>query len=151
MILMSLATDVLLASLDEAYERRGWHGPTLRRAIAGLTAEEVLVRPAPGRHNIWEVTAHCAYWKFVVRRRLTGDRALRFPLRGTNWFPPEAASWREVVAMLDAEHRLLREVIAACTDRDVRDSKRRRMIAGVAAHDVYHTGQIQLLRRLIRA
>jgi uncharacterized damage-inducible protein DinB len=28
--------------------------------------------------------------------------------------------------------------------------RRRRLIAGVALHDAYHTGQIQLVKRLIR-
>ena len=144
--------DLLLANLDEAYAKKGWHGATLRGALRGLDPEDVAWRPAAGRHNIWELTAHAAYWKFIVRRRLGGSKRGAFALRGSNWMTApaqiEAASWREVVGALDAEHHRLRETIASLRGADLRDRKKLRMIYGVAAHDAYHTGQIQLIRRL---
>ena len=144
--------EVLLANLDGAYQRNGWHGPTLRNAIRGLSAEDVAWRPGKGRHNIWELTAHAAYWKYVARRRLGGDKRGTFPLKGSNWIPAPAkiddASWKHVVELLDEEHRLLREVISSLDDAVLRDRKKLRMIYGVAAHDVYHAGQIQLVKKL---
>lgn len=146
--------NLLLANLDGAYLTRGWHGPTLRGAIRGLSAGDVSWRPGEGRHNIWELTAHAAYWKYIGRRRLSGERA-RFALKGSNWIPaPETideASWQRVVQLLDDEHRLLREVIASLGDADLRDRKKLRLLYGVAAHDVYHTGQIQLVKKLMRS
>jgi uncharacterized damage-inducible protein DinB len=143
--------ELLLANLDAAYEKRGWHGTALRRAIRGLDAEDVAWRPAAGRHNIWELTAHAAYWKYVVRRRLTRKREA-FPLQGSNFIAAPAriddASWREVVRVLEEEHRKLREVIVALSDADLGEPKKQRMIYGIAAHDLYHTGQIQLVKRL---
>jgi uncharacterized damage-inducible protein DinB len=143
---------VLLANLDAAYQKHGWHGPTLRGALRGLRAEHVSWRPAPGRHNIWELTAHAAYWKYMARRRLTGVKSVKFPMPGSNFIPAPAAiddaSWQEVLRVLDDEHRLLRQAIAALTDAELRDPKKRRMVYGVAAHDVYHAGQIQLVKRL---
>lgn len=143
---------VLLSAFDEAYDRKGWHGTGLRGAVRGVDAGEVLWRPAPGRHNIWELTAHAAYWKYAVRRRLTGGRRGSFPLKGSNWIPaPEAVgeeAWRELVALLEGEHRALRESIAALTPAALRDPKTLRLVYGVTAHDLYHTGQIQLVKRL---
>ncbi len=143
--------EMLLANLDAAYLKKGWHGPTLRNAVRGLHAQDVSWRPGEGRHNIWELTAHAAYWKYIARRRLTGERA-RFALKGSNWIPAPAsideASWQQVVQVLDEEHRLLREVIASLGDADLRDRKKLRLLYGVAAHDVYHTGQIQLVKKL---
>src|SRR5438093_1265587 len=60
----------LIDLIDEAFDKRAWHGPTLRRAIAGVTPAQATWRPAPGRHNILELTLHAAYWKHEVRRRL---------------------------------------------------------------------------------
>ena len=145
--------ELLLANLDGAYLKNGWHGPTLRGAIRGLSAKDVSWRPGKGRHNIWELTAHAAYWKYVARRRLTGQR-VRFPLKGSNWIPAPAkiddASWQQLVRLLDEEHRQLREVIAALGDADLRDPRKQRLLYGVAAHDLYHTGQIQLVKKLAR-
>src|SRR5688572_21914148 len=51
----------LLASIDEAYEKKAWHGPNLRGTLRGVTADEASWRPGEGRHNIWELTVHAAY------------------------------------------------------------------------------------------
>jgi len=144
--------ELLLANLDAAYDRRGWHGTTLRGALRGLTPADVYWRPPKARHNIWELVAHAAYWKYAVRRRLTGGKRGGFPLKGSNFFdsPPRGGdrAWRELVETLDVEHHRLREVIASLDQAALENPKKLRMIYGVAAHDVYHTGQIQLIKRL---
>lgn len=145
--------DTLLHSIDEAYEKRAWHGANLRGSIRGLTLRDVWFRPAEGRHNIYELTAHAAYWKHVARRRLTGDRTRStFALPGSDWFTsparPDETHWKALVRVLDAEHRQLRETIASLPEEDLADRKTVRLVLGIAAHDFYHTGQIQLVKRL---
>src|SRR5205823_11893054 len=90
----------MIALIDEAFDARAWHGPTLRRSVRGVTPAQAAWRPAPGRHNIWEVTAHAAYWKHEVRRRLGGAPRRPFPLIGRNWFAQERLSWSDVVTLL---------------------------------------------------
>ena len=150
--------DVLLDLLDRAYDRKSWHGPNLRGSLRGVEATAAAWRPAAGRHNIWEVVVHAAYWKYIVRRRLLGEKRGLFPLKGSNWFPrpvtATSAAWRADVALLEQTHRALRAAVAglrcgdlAVTPRGSRVSNRE-MIGGIIAHDVYHAGQIQLLKRL---
>jgi hypothetical protein len=131
--------------------------------LRGVTAEQAAWRPAPGRHNIWEVAVHAAYWKYAVRRRLTGEKRGSFQEKGSNWFtrPSPSASqtsyegdWKRDLALLASAHQELRAVVLRLSDSDldrrlgVRRYTARRMIAGIAMHDAYHTGQIQLLKRL---
>lgn len=148
----------LLAQIDEAYGRKAWHGPTLRGAVRGVSAGLAVRRPAAGRHNIQEVVIHCAYWKYAARRQAMGDQRGSFPIAGSNWFTREgedAASWKRDLALLAAEHLRLREAIARLSGRDLHarpeGSKYTRafILRGVAAHDLYHAGQIQLLKRLV--
>jgi len=144
----------LLSLVDEAFDGPAWHGPTLRRAVAGVTARQAAWRPAPGRHSIRDLAVHAAYWKHEVRRRLNGGTSDPFPLDGANWFADGDVSWREAVQLLIDEHRKLRGAIAAmpaaALDRPVRGRDTAAFtIRGIAAHDLYHAGQIQLLRRLI--
>jgi DinB superfamily len=148
---MISVAEVLLRNLDSAYDKKGWHGTTLRGSLRGLTAEKVSWRPNAGRHNIWELALHCAYWKYVVRRRLTGEKPGSFPRKGSNWFASgevDEKSWKDVVSVLDEEHRKLRATIEALPKRTFEDAKQLRLIYGAAAHDLYHTGQIQLIKRL---
>ena len=157
---MDSRIDMLLRVIDHAYGKRSWHGTTLKGSIRGLDPEEALWRPAPGRHNIWEYILHTAYWKYIVRRRLTADKSLSFPRSPSDWPEPPSPgtrkALREDVALLKEEHDLLREVIAAFPparlDRHAPESKwtYAEHIHGIAAHDLYHTGQIQLVKRLMR-
>ena len=152
---MPTVKDVLLANLDYAYEIRGWHGTNLRGSLRGLTPDELKWRPAKGRHNIWELVLHAAYWKYAVQRKLAGGiKRGSFPMKGSNFFsiPDDADEkrWRESLRLLDATHRQLRDTVASLPPRALDDRKRSRMIVGVAAHDLYHTGQIQVIKRLYR-
>lgn len=148
---MSSNSSLLAEILDQAYDRKAWHGPNLRQSLRGVSAQMAAWRPAPGRHNIWEITLHAAYWKYVARRRLRGEKRGSFALKGSNWFKrPEELSekaWRADLALLEAEHRRLSQVVADSPPGKTEELAAR-LIVGVAFHDVYHAGQIRLLRRL---
>lgn len=154
----SSAADLLGRLLDESYEKKAWQGPNLRGSLRGLTAAQASWRPAAGRHSIRELVVHAAYWKYAVARMLAGGKRGEFPEKGSNWFPRSGPSaeraWRAEVTNLDAQHRRLREAVRALTPADLgRKPPGSRyttdtLVYGVASHDVYHTGQIQLLKRL---
>jgi hypothetical protein len=151
---------LLLRMVDEAYERKAWHGPNLRGSIRGLDLQEAAWRPAPARHNIWEIVVHAAYWKYIVLRRLLRGRKGSFPLTGSNWFARPSSltshAWRADLAVLEETHRKMRAAIAELTPKDLHSTpsgskvSNGSLISGIAAHDVYHAGQIQLLKRLTR-
>jgi len=151
-------TEVLLHALDHAYDTTSWHGPNLRGAIRGLSHVEAARRPAKGRHNVWELVLHCAYWKYTVRRRMTGEKRGSFPLEGSNFFERDAkdgaARWKADVALLDEVHRSLRAEVARFPAKDwgkrLKGSRwtYRDTVAGVAAHDLYHAGQMRLVKVL---
>jgi len=144
---------LLLQLLDEAYEKRAWHGPNLKQSLRGVTVQQAAWRPAPARHNIWEEALHAAYWKYALRRRIEGGQRGSFALAGSNFFSrPERgrcteAAWRADRELLEKEHRALRAVVVRAL-RTARASRFTRQILGIAFHDIYHAGQIRLLRRL---
>ena len=152
--------NLLLDGINEGYKKKAWHGPNLRGSIRGLTAKQAAWRPGTNRHNIWEIVVHCAYWKYVVWRRITGEKRGSFPLKGNNWFerPMEKTEsvWRQDIKLLEDMHRLMVEAIAQLKPSDLKQFPKgskydnRSTIFGIAAHDVYHAGQIQLIKRLMR-
>ena len=151
--------ELLLEILDQAFDRKGWHGTTLRGSLRGITPEQALWRPAPGRHNIWELTVHAAYWKYAVRRRLVGDAMGSFPRKPSNWpLVPATAdgnAWKLDVRLLESEHRLLRDTVRTLPPARLEARSPQGVwtnaeeIHGIAAHDLYHTGQIQLIKKLM--
>jgi uncharacterized damage-inducible protein DinB len=154
-------TDLLLRNLDQAWEAKAWHGTNLRGSLRGVKLDELGFRPGPGRNNIWELALHCAYWKYAVRRRLTGEKRGAFPLKGSNFFrrpqgEPTSAAWRADLELLVDCHTALRAVVADLPARRLGQRVRGSQytvvdtVLGIAAHDLYHAGQIQLLKRLAR-
>jgi uncharacterized damage-inducible protein DinB len=149
-------TEVLLHLVAQSYNRHAWHGPNLRWSLRGLTAEEAAWTPGPGRHSIWELTLHCAYWKYVVIRKLEGRGRGTFARSPSNFphlpEPADTTAWKADVAFLDQTHRELLESVRKALARPAKEASARakihHLIEGVASHDVYHAGQIRLLIRL---
>jgi len=151
----------LLKMIDEAYDKRAWHGTNLKGSLRGVSSQEAAWRPGINRHNIWEIGLHAAYWKYIVLRRLLGKKRGSFHVTGSNWFSrPVAVSeeaWRADLRILEKLHQELRMVVAVLKDRDLDQTPRGSqnsnefLIRGIAFHDIYHAGQIQLLKRLKRS
>jgi hypothetical protein len=147
-----------VALLDEAFDRKAWHGTTLRGSVRRVDPATAAWRPGPNRHNIWEIVVHAAYWKYAVARRLAGGARGAFLVKGSNWFsrPGEmsAAAWRADVALLEQQHLTLKDVVTRLKVEDLprkpagSEHTRAYLLRGIAAHDLYHAGQIQLLKRL---
>ncbi len=152
--------DLLVKIVDQAYDTKAWHGTNLRGSIRGLNARQAAWRPGPKRHNIWEITLHAAYWKYAIWRKLTGGKKGTFPLKGSNWFklpaPTDDKNWKKAVELLKTYHVLLRKAVSDFVPDKLivipTGSKLRyeQYIYGVASHDLYHAGQIQLLKRLMK-
>ena len=149
---------LLLQTIDQAFNLKAWHGPNLRGALRGLTAAEAGWRAPGGGHTIAELAVHAAYWKYAVRRKLQGEAAPRggFPRKGSNWFrlpdplPPE--EWKAILALLDEQHRQLRDAVAAIPPAALSQKPpgtkytRAFLAEGIALHDVYHAGQVRQLK-----
>jgi DinB superfamily len=158
--MMNARIRLLLDVFDQAYTAPAWHGTPLKGTIRGITARDALWRPRPGRHNIWELVLHAAYWKCLVRRRLVRDPDIAFPRPGANWpaLParPDARAWKRDCALLSEQHALLRRAIALLNPTHLgRRAWRSKWtvaenVYGIASHDLYHAGQIQLIKRLMR-
>src|ERR1017187_6958883 len=146
----------LLAALDRAYDLKSWHGPNLKRSLRVVSPDMVFFRAGQDRYSIYDLVLHAAYWKYTVRRRLTGGERGSFAVEGSNFFPaPPRSTAKEVAVaklLLEREHRELREVVEGLPEAAFHARIGRwtaeAMIAGVAAHDIYHAGQIQFLKRL---
>ncbi|HUR95791.1 MAG TPA: DinB family protein [Gemmatimonadales bacterium] len=151
---------LLLWNIQPPAGGRNWHGgPSAVGALRGVRAAQAAWRPTPRRKSVWEMTLHIAYWKYTVRRHLVGGTEPRFPRSPSN-FPTQPnvadeAAWAQDMALLKSEHERLIEAVRALSARvldQVPPSGKRwtygEMVLGIAAHDAYHVGQIQLLKRL---
>jgi uncharacterized damage-inducible protein DinB len=150
---------IIVIQLEQAFRRRSWHGTNLLGSIRGIDPETAALRPGPGRHNIWETIVHCAYWKYSVYRRLAGEPKPKFALSGSNWLArpvdQSAAALRSDIALLKDYHSLLLGAFSGFAAEDLEKIPQGSstsfvdLVIGVAAHDLYHAGQIQIIKRLV--
>ncbi len=140
--------------LKRAFEGGAWHGPGVLETLEGVTAKQAAAHPLPSVHSIWELVVHIAAWEDACRRRLGGDRA---ELSTDEDWPPitdtTEAAWATTKAALIEGHHKLRESIAFLPDARIDEPILQNMpsvyitIHGVIQHDLYHAGQIAILRK----
>ena len=150
----------ILDQLERTYEGSAWHGPSVREALDGITAEQAAARPLPGAHTIWELAHHIAVWEDVGRSRLEGDRAQINISSPEDWPPADdtsEAAWEQAKASLDRGHQALTEAIARLNESRLDEPVLEGMstvyvtLHGVIQHDLYHAGQIALLKKALTA
>jgi uncharacterized damage-inducible protein DinB len=139
--------------LRRAFEGPAWHGPSLHELLADVTAEQAAARPLTGTHSIWELVLHVAAAKDLVRRRLAGERA---ELSSEEDWPAvtttSEAAWQESLASLRRAQTELQQTMAHVVDADLegtvpgKDHSVYIMLHGLIQHDLYHAGQIALLK-----
>ncbi|HEX9869962.1 MAG TPA: DinB family protein [Candidatus Tectomicrobia bacterium] len=141
--------------LRRAFEGNAWHGPAVRELLADVTAAQAAGRPLPNAHSIWEIVLHMATWERVVYRRLQGETVVNLPME-QDWPPvrdTSAAAWHQAVRDLEQANHDLRAAIAQLTEARLADMAPGKdhsvyvMLHGIIQHDLYHAGQIAVLKK----
>ena len=152
---MSESIERLIRQLHNTYHGPSWHGPTLRELLEDVSAKQAARKGIRNAHSIWEIVLHAAAWKRAVKERLKGTAT---SLQGEADWPPVTndsdTAWQAAQADLDQAHEELvervRELGPAELDRYAPAQKVSlySTIHGVIQHDIYHAGQIALLKKL---
>ena len=144
----------MLTQYDRVMHGNAWHGDPIWRILEGVSAEAAAYRPLAEVRTIWEIVLHMVFWEGVAARRLAGqraglDEALNFPAMPsateTNWqttleqFRGSNEAFRKALSKLDATHV---DELSAAGKRSFYDEAH-----GLIQHNVYHAGQIALLKK----
>jgi uncharacterized damage-inducible protein DinB len=143
--------------LRRALEGEAWHGPAVLEVLAGVSADQARARPIPGAHTIWELVFHLGGTYRLVLRRLHGDATPLAPDEDWPSVPdPTEETWRAAVERLRDLNGQIRRAVAgfdpAQLDRPlVADPPYTAytQFIGLTQHDLYHAGQIALLKRAL--
>jgi hypothetical protein len=140
-------------------EGGAWHGPSLMESLKGVDVGQAAARPIEGRHTIWEIVNHCAYWMGSVDKALHGEVMESVP-ETEDWvgMGETAEDWARDLERIDNTYGKLQETIAGFEgDLDAMvgaqfgenffQFSNRKMLHGVADHNIYHAGQISILKR----
>jgi uncharacterized damage-inducible protein DinB len=145
---------LIAEQLRRAFEGNAWHGPALLELLEDMDAALAFAKPLPDVHSIWELVLHVAVWDAVACRRLAGEKCQPEGIANFPVVPkPTEAAWRKVVAHAKRTHDVLVKTVEALPESRLRErvpGKRYdfyHMLHGVAQHELYHTGQIAILKK----
>lgn len=152
---------LLLKLIESSFNKPAWQGTNLIGSLRNVNFDHAAWRQNENRHNIWEIVVHMAYWKYRAAKKLQGIRKNFFPYKGKDWFfKPDIKSekeWQKDKALLNEMHGLLIKSINDFNSDNLHKKfpkgkiKPSELIYGIASHDVYHTGQIQLLKKMFES
>ena len=147
----------LADQIRRAFEGNAWHGDSLGELLADVNAKTAATRPIKNAHTIWELLLHIAAWDDAVRRR-TGGTAVT--LSDEQNFPPvkdtSEAAWRQAIEFAKNTHNELIKAVAAFPDSRLHGQVPGKtesyynyfyMFSGIVQHELYHAGQIALLKK----
>lgn len=146
------AIERLLEQLNATYGGPAWHGPALRELLEGVSEEQAKAKPIADAHSILEIVVHVRGWMDAVSERLAGSE--RELTTEEDWSDVARLSWPVVVEELDhAESRVCDAVARLRPEQlDTRVSGKRysvyALVHGLIQHNVYHAGQIALLKKM---
>ena len=147
----------LADQIRRAFEGNAWHGDSVLKLLADVDAKTAAARPIENAHTIWELVLHMAAWDDAVCRRAKGARV---SLSDSENFPPvvdeSEPAWRESIKKLKHAHQQLVKTVAVFPDsrlgRRVPGKRATHhnffyMFSGIVQHELYHAGQIALLKK----
>jgi uncharacterized damage-inducible protein DinB len=139
----------IINTLKHTYEKDAWHGPAVKEALADI-AEDVIYSRIGNSHNIIELVAHMTAWRNYVAQKLKGNDL--FELSDEQNFPEEK-DWKRALTNLEQSQKELINALEVTPDDRLqqvvpnRKFKFYTMLHGIIHHDLYHIGQIMLLKK----
>lgn len=147
----------IVKQFRRAFEGKAWHGPALLELLNGVEARDAAAHAIPSAHSIWEIVLHIAAWKGAGIRRLEGDRA---ELSDAEDWPRVTETtdeaWQNAKEGLTTIHQQLLEAISQLDDPRLNEtiveglSTVYATLHGILQHDLYHAGQIAILKKAFR-
>jgi uncharacterized damage-inducible protein DinB len=156
---MSTELERLESQLRRSFEGEAWHGPSVLEALEGCTPEEAGAHPVTGAHSVWELVLHLAGTYRLVLRRLAGENAQLAPAE--DWPPvpsPTPSGWRDAIRSLQDLNRQVRDAVLRFDPQRLDQPlpaggpyTAHTQFIGLTQHDLYHAGQIAILRKAVKA
>lgn len=159
---MNAVIGKLITELEKAVNGDPWYGASLKKILSDVSCEQAVIKHTENIHSIAEITHHVCGWIEEVLSRIEGNES-KDPARG-DWKEINdlnEAEWNDLKYSLFTAHSNLisRVKIFPFTKFEEHVGKEkikelgtgisyREMLVGLMEHNIYHGGQIALLKKL---
>ena len=147
------AIERILDQLNRAWGGPSWTGVDIRPLLDDVTDAQARAHPLPNVHSIIELACHMTATMDLVTYRLAGN-----PKELTSeedWRDVTQLGWAAAVEEMENAESRLSDAVARLSVDDLdrivagRDYTTYVMVHGVIQHNLYHAGQIAILKKAL--
>jgi len=147
-----------IRQFEQVYKGGSWQGESFLEKLSGMDEEVAFRQPMPGVHSVAEVVWHCIYWRTTLQKRIEGDATYRDrtyeQLNFLSWNELKLKGWATLKQELDDSQNVLLTLLDQKRDNFLStlyqpDHAFEHLVEGIVQHDVYHLGQIGLIKKMI--
>lgn len=136
---------LLLKQLEYTHTEKDWFVP-VKKAVAGVTAEQAKWKDGTGNHSIAELVSHLVFWNERVMIAFKGENLPDFMDDNDSTFEIlDTINWMDATKKLDSIQNEWEHLVERATDKELLEWSN--TIASICAHNAYHTGQIIYIRK----
>lgn len=142
--------------LMRSFAGGAWHGPALEELLNGIAEEQAEAHPVPNTHNIREIVLHVETWQRIACRCLQGEAPDSTGVKDWTFRSEESGTWQDVLRELEGSFRELCEALDEMPESRLEENVRGHdysfysLLHGVIQHNLYHAGQIALLKKSLQ-
>ena len=140
----------IIALLEKTFKGPAWHGPSIMETLKDIS-DKTAFNKISGSHSIVELVLHMTTWRNFTDKRLSGDN--EYQVTDEDNFP-KATDWGSAMNNLkQSQENLLSALRKFPEDKLFTTVPTRKydfytLLHGIIQHDIYHAGQIVLLKKL---
>ena len=153
--------EIYIMKFETLHSGRPWFGESVDKKLSDLTEDEVFMKPLAGVHSIAEILNHIAQWRIEIASRLqTGTINLKEndPNDWIDLIQLKKMGWENVkMEFYNSKNSLINFLKSTNDDflnKPVKEGSKatyRHFIEGLIDHDIYHLGQVGLVKKMIRS
>lgn len=156
---MNKETQRIKHALKMIYNGSPWHGASLLHLLKGVDYLQASQRPVSGGHTIWELVQHILNWREFAIKKMEGETDFDITLNSSDdWVYSQApieAQWQNLLSELVASQQTILEILESWFDEQLdekvpgKDYTFYTLLQGIMDHDIYHAGQLALVRKAL--
>lgn len=156
---METTVNQLADTMDNVFNGDPWYGDSILKQLSEVSFDVANKRPAVINKSIAEILQHMINWRILAIEKMDGDALYEIEMNSTNdWNAVELENqqdWDLLVQKLEDTQDRIIEMIKS-KDQDFleqrvpgRNYSFNFLIEGIIQHDIYHLGQIGLMKRML--
>lgn len=148
-----------IQQFEAVYRNQPWYGDNLLSVLEDVTDAEAFTRPAPNLKSLAELVAHVIYWRQSLIKRLEGDTSFKASMKSEDNWPALVSlknmGWPALCLQLEQTQQQLLKQLQRHDETVLQEPYRtgtsvQQLIEGVLQHDIYHQGQMALVKKMVR-